>query len=89
MTINPYADPQGPVIARLKEHTETTGGGLAAILMMVLVAIVMVMAFITDTSAIRGAAYGAVGTALIVFFGIGAVLGRRRTYIVYREPPPT
>lgn len=88
MAINPYAEPQGPVIAHLKEHIETTGGGVAAIMMMVIVAMIMVLAFVADTSAIRGAAYGAVGTALIMLFGVGAILGRRRTYIVYREPPP-
>lgn len=76
----------GVRIALLREKTSLSNGGSAAVAIMSVVAALMLFGFVADNSAIRQAAYGAIGTGLMVLFGVCALIGRRRVYIVYRQP---
>jgi hypothetical protein len=71
-------------IARLEERNYTTGGGVVAIVMLVLGGLLMLLA-LGDNSAIRGAMYAAIWTGWNVIWGAFLVRGCRRTYVVYRH----
>jgi hypothetical protein len=87
-----YKDFDGPNpgirIALLRERTTFSTGGTFAAMAMGFSGFATVLALLLDTSAVRQAAEGAMGAAAICLFGICALIGRKRVYIVYREPPP-
>lgn len=79
-------EPKRVIIARIESQTVPAGSFAGVMLFLGLV--LMVFAFLGETSAIRLAAYGAVWTGWNVFW-VAVALGQRRTnYIVYQEPTP-
>ena len=74
-------------IARLEEQVDSTLGGRFCFLLLILNSLLWVLVMGADTSAIRQAAYGTLLIAGNVLFGIGVIIGRRRTYVVTRAVP--
>jgi putative copper export protein len=75
-------------IASIEESIAFTGGGVIALVLLILSVALFSFAIIADTSAIRQAAYGTMLIGSVVLFGLFVALGRRRTYTVYRPPQP-
>lgn len=73
-------------IARIVEEVRTTLGGGVCTLMLILNAVCTIPPFIFDSSAVRQAAWAAAFTGGSVLWGIGVIVGRRRTYVVHRSP---
>jgi hypothetical protein len=69
----------------MEEIVIPTGGGGFCTVMLVLNAVLWTFAFFIDSSAVRQAAYGTMLTGGSVLWGIGALIGRRKTYIITRE----
>lgn len=82
------ASPQKPLIASIEEDVRFTFGGAVCVFMMVVVAIGAVLGVVAAKGAFQEAAMGAMAVAAFVAFGVGVIVGRRRTYRVYRELPP-
>lgn len=77
-------DQQRIEIARLDESTRLSGGGFFCFIMLLLGGVVTLIGIVLETSAIRSAASGAFWTGWNVLWGIGMLLGQRRTYTVSR-----
>jgi hypothetical protein len=81
--------PLPPVeIARISEHVEFSGGGVFAVLMLILSNIfaIIILTFTTNILQQNVAMLGWIGWNIL--WGIGAIIGRRRRYIVHRADPP-
>lgn len=77
------------VIAVLVENHEFTGGGMAAAIFMVVAALLAAFfAVLVPSNAIQQAIAALVGLLVIVPLGFGAVIGRTRSYKVFRELRP-
>jgi hypothetical protein len=74
-------------IATIEEIVKRTPFGTFCLFLLILNAAFNFLAFVVDNSAVRQAAFGALLTGGTILFGLGVVLGRVRTYIVYREVP--
>lgn len=84
---DPFALSNGPLIASITEHTEFTGGGVACVLLLLLSAFGMFLGYATARNIIQEIDVAVGGMASIMLFGIGAIIGRRRRYLVRREIP--
>lgn len=82
---DPFAPSQGPLIASITEHSEFTGGGVACVILLVASAILMFLGYSVAKNAIQEIDIAVGGMACIILFGIGAIIGRRRRYLVRRE----
>jgi hypothetical protein len=85
--LRPRAERQGEAIAVIEERVTFTIGGGVALLMLVISIAGAAMWFLAARTVIEQAAVGAVFTANAVIWGVGIVVGRRRTYVVRRAPP--
>jgi hypothetical protein len=82
------APEERPVIATISEKSRFTfGGSLSAALMGVAAFLPIIMGAGAKTvfQEIEADVWGLCG---IILFGVGAIIGRERTYTVYRELPP-
>lgn len=82
---DPFAVSQGPLIASITEHTEFTGGGVVCVIFLILSACGMFLGYAGAKNAIQEIDVAVGGMASIILFGIGAIIGRRRRYLVRRE----
>jgi hypothetical protein len=78
---------QSAAVATIQEHTQRTPEGNFCLILLLLNAAITIIAFLAESSAVRQAAYGTMLTGGSVLFGLGVVLGRTRTYIVFRDKP--
>jgi hypothetical protein len=77
------------IIARI-EGAHYKAVSLAAVLFLLVGALAMFIAVLTETSAVRLAAWAAIWTGWNILFGIAALSGGGSVrYIVYRENQPT
>lgn len=83
----PFIESEGPLIASITEYTRLTNGGAACVILMVLSAIGMFLGYAGAKDAIQEIDVAVGSLAFIVLFGIGAIMGRRRVYLVHRETP--
>jgi hypothetical protein len=84
-----YVPPPPPIeIASIVEHETFSAGGAFAILFLILSNIVAIFTFATASNILQQnvAMLGWIGWNIL--WGVGAIIGRRRTYTVYRTPPP-
>ncbi|MBR1280351.1 hypothetical protein [Bradyrhizobium sp. AUGA SZCCT0283] len=72
-------------MAVIAERVETTGGGRLCILLLVLTVIGTVIAYSQATTVFQQIQAGVSFIGGCILFGLGAALGRSRTYRVYRS----
>lgn len=75
-------------IARIEQETEADGLGGFAIAMLLFGIIPLALALISETSAIRLAAWAALWTGYNVFWCTFILYGQRTVFVVTRAPPP-
>lgn len=75
-------------IARIEEITLATAGGTLAMLLLVLHNAGMLAIFMGTKNAIQEASLGTLWIAGNVLWGIGVIVGRKRTYVVTRDIQP-
>lgn len=85
---DPFVVSNGPLIASITEHTRFSGGGVVCVILLVLSAVGMFLGFVSAKNAIQEIDVAVGGMACIILFGIGAIIGRRRRFLVRRELPP-
>jgi hypothetical protein len=93
LAINHFATTKDKVpeveIARIVEQVWFSGGGLIAVILLMLHNWLMFYLFFAATkSAVQEASLGTLWIAGNVLFGVGAIIGRRRTYRVLRDQNP-
>jgi hypothetical protein len=79
---------EGEIIATMSEITIFSGGGIICAILFALSAIVTFFLIGVAPNAIGEASAAMVGLTAILTFGIGTILGRRRSYIIRRETSP-
>jgi hypothetical protein len=77
----------GPEIARIIERSEFTLGGTVAVLLLVLHQLGMLTFWIAPRVGQDGAMLAAAWIGGTLLWGVCALIGRRRTYAVYRVDP--
>jgi hypothetical protein len=93
LAINHFATTKDKVpeveIAKIVEQVWFSGGGLIAVILLMLHNCVMFYLYLVATkSAVQEASIGTMWIAGNVLFGVGAIIGRRRTYRVLRGQNP-
>jgi hypothetical protein len=84
-----HALPEQPVeIARIVEHQTWSTGGAFAVALLVLSNLFAIVTYAVASNILQQnvAMLGWIGWNIL--WGIGAIVGRKRTYTVYRTPPP-
>ena len=76
-------------IAHITEHIMFSGGGAFAVLMLVLFNIALGITFIAVPNVLQQIVAVLSWIGWNILWGIGAIIGRRRTYMVYRDAQPT
>ena len=85
-----YIPPRIVEIARISEDTRFTEGGGAALLLLLLFQVPMALGVMVMLNNSFGmAAVGTIWIAGNVLFCTGVIVGRKRTYTVTREEPPS
>ena len=81
---------RGEQIAVIDERVEFTTGGGFAVLMLIVFSAVAVLAYYWSTTAMQQTVACFIWIGFNVLWGTAAIIGRRRTYTVYRaaQPPP-
>lgn len=75
-----------PLIATIEEHTDFTWRGTVAAIALVIFQFIVVAGFGAAKSAVQEASIGTVWIAVNVLLVGCAIMGRKRTLKVYREP---
>ena len=78
--VNPNVDPR-PLIATSTEKTESSAGGNICMILLVIAALGMFASMSVAKNAIQEIDAAVAGMAPIIPFGIGAIVGRRRTSV--------
>lgn len=74
-------------IAQIDEIETFTSGGVAALVMLVIFNVFSFAGFMIANGAIQQAVAALIWIGWNVVWGLGAILGRQRSYRVYRTPP--
>ena len=83
--VGKYVPPPPPVeIARITEHVVFSGGGAFAVVMLILFNIVLTITYFEVTNVLQQDVALLSWIGWNILWGIGAIIGRRRTYIVHR-----
>jgi hypothetical protein len=85
--IGPEPVSEGPLIATVEEQITATTVGTLSVVLLLLNHVGMIFALSAANGAIQEAAIGTVWIATNILLATGAVVGRRRTYLVRRTPP--
>jgi hypothetical protein len=84
-----YVPPEPPVeIARIVEHQTFSAGGAFAVVLLVVSNLIAVVTYASASNILQEnvAMLGWIGWNIL--WGVGAIIGRKRTYTVFRTPPP-
>ena len=82
--------PAPPVeIARITEHVVFSGGGAFAVVMLILFNVVLTVSYFAVTNVLQQNVALLSWIGWNILWGIGAIIGRRRTYIVHRTAKPS
>jgi sterol desaturase/sphingolipid hydroxylase (fatty acid hydroxylase superfamily) len=84
-----YVPPEPPVeIARIVEHQTFSAGGAFAVVLLVVSNLIAVVTYASASNILQQnvAMLGWIGWNIL--WGVGAIIGRKRTYTVFRTPPP-
>jgi hypothetical protein len=76
-------------IAHITEHVVFSGGGAFAVAMLFLSNVALTITYLSVTNVLQQNVALLSWIGWNILWGIGAIIGRRRTYIVYRDVPPT
>jgi hypothetical protein len=74
-----------PLIATIEERTIFSSGGSVAVILLFVFQVLIIFAWGSTKSAVQEASLGTVWIAGNILLGIGAIIGRRRSYRVLRE----
>jgi hypothetical protein len=87
-TITPPPAPLKLVtIAQIEEQVAFSGGGIVAVLLLVLCNLIAIVSFVASTTILQETLAALVWIGWNILWGTGAIIGRKRTYIVRREAP--
>lgn len=75
-------------IARITEHVVFSGGGMFAVLMLILFNIGLTITYVAATNILQQNVAMLSWIGWNILWGIGAIIGRRRTYVVHRNVHP-
>jgi hypothetical protein len=81
-----WQEEKGVLIARMHEISEFSGGGVACVIFLILSFTITFFGVMAANNAIQQAATAVIGMSAIITFGIGAIIGRRKTYYIHRQP---
>ena len=84
-----HVPPEPPVeIAQIVEHQKFSTGGAFAVIFLAVSNVIAIFtyAFASNILQQNVAMLGWIGWNIL--WGVGAIIGRKRTYTVYRAPPP-
>ncbi len=84
-----YVPPEPPVeIARIVEHQTFSAGGGVAVVLLVVFNLIAVVTWVSASNILQQnvAILGWIGWNIL--WGVGAIIGRKRTYTVFRTPLP-
>lgn len=77
------------LIASMKETSDFTAGGAICAFAVAIIASIAAVVVTFAPNAIQQATSCLIALTAILPFGIGAIIGRRRSYAVYREIHPS
>ena len=84
-----YLQRPSPVqIAHMTEHVSFTFGGGFAVAMLILFNIALTITYLTVTNVLQQNVALLSWVGWNILWGIGAIIGRRREYIIYRDVVP-
>jgi hypothetical protein len=77
-----------PIIASIDETTVFSGGGVFAMVMLVLTQTIGLFALLGSTNIFQQLMAGVMIISGTLLWGIGVIIGRKRSYVVRREISP-
>ena len=81
--------PDPDQIARISERVTYSAGGFFAMFLLVLSNAAAVYMWLTDMNILPERVFALLWIGSNMLWGIGIIVGRRRTYVVYKMPSPT